>query len=137
MNPGQRPTIAMVSYAATTETVTVTVRPVYLDEQSDYFTRRFVFAYFIRIENHGSEEVQLLRRHWLIRDSDGRLSEVEGEGVVGVQPVIPPGEAHEYSSYCILETFEGTMEGTFLMQKPNGGRLRAQIPLFHLRASAN
>ena len=72
----------MVTYEATTHQITVSVRPVYVDGQSDVIARRFVFAYFIRIENHGDEEVQLLRRHWFIRDARGKIQEVEGEGVV-------------------------------------------------------
>ncbi len=127
----------MTSYAATTESITVHVRPVYLDGQSSLAGRRFVFAYFIRIENHGDEEVQLLRRHWLIADADGEVKEVEGEGVVGQQPLIPPGGSHEYNSYCILETFEGSMEGTYRMVRPNGEFFTVVIPRFVLRAAAN
>ena len=127
----------MVPYVATTEDITVTVRPVYLDSQSDMINRRFVFGYFIRILNNGTDEVQLLRRHWLIRDSEGRVQEVEGEGVVGEQPIIPPGGDHKYNSFCVLETFEGSMEGTYLMQRPNGERFRIVIPRFDLRAAAN
>lgn len=127
----------MVSYDATTETVTVSVRPVYLDDKSDVVARRFVFAYFITIENHGFDEVQLLRRRWRIVDADGHVQEVEGAGVVGQQPTIGPGEAHEYHSFCVLRTFEGTMEGTYLMQREDGARFRAQIPRFYLRALAN
>ncbi len=127
----------MVSFAATTSDITVTVRPVFLDEQSDFFEKRFVFGYFIRIQNDGLEEVQLLRRHWHIWESTGRVQEVEGEGVIGRQPVIPPGAAHEYSSFCVLTSFEGGMEGTYLMQRANGARFRIAIPRFHLRAAAN
>ena len=127
----------MVTYDATTETVTVTVRPVYLDDKSDVIAQRFVFVYFVRVENHGPDEVQLLRRRWVITDSDGRVQEVEGAGVIGKQPVIGPGEAHEYHSFCVLPTFEGTMEGTYLMQREGGARFRAQIPQFHLHALAN
>jgi ApaG protein len=127
----------MVPYVATTDDITVTVRPVYLDSQSDLMNRRFVFGYFIRIANDGREEVQLLRRHWIIRDSDGRIQEVEGEGVVGEQPVIAPGEDHVYNSFCVLETFEGSMEGTYLMERSNGERFRIAIPRFDLRAAAN
>ena len=127
----------MVPYVATTDDITVTVRPVYLDSQSDMINRRFVFAYFIRILNNGTDEVQLLRRHWLIRDSEGRVQEVEGEGVVGEQPIIPPGGDHNYNSFCVLETFEGSMEGTYLMQRSNGDRFRIAIPRFDLRAAAN
>ncbi|MEX1055443.1 MAG: Co2+/Mg2+ efflux protein ApaG, partial [Rhodothermales bacterium] len=125
----------MVPYVASTDDITVTVRPVYLDSQSDMMNRRFVFGYFIRIVNNSSDEVQLLRRHWLIRDSDGRLQEVEGEGVVGEQPVIPSGDEHRYNSFCVLETFEGSMEGSYLMQRPNGERFRIAIPRFNLRAA--
>lgn len=127
----------MVPYIATTNEITVTVRPVYLDEQSDFWARRFVFGYWIRIENQGEGEVQLLRRHWLIRDETGRVQEVEGAGVVGKQPVIEPGAIHEYNSFCVLETFTGSMEGTYLMQRSNGERFRITIPRFDLRAGAN
>lgn len=127
----------MVTYDATTQAVTVTVQPVYLDAKSDPLVRRFVFAYFVRIENHGDAPVQLLRRWWTITDADGRVQEVEGAGVVGRQPAILPGASHEYHSFCVLPTFEGTMEGTYLMERPDGGRFHATIPRFHLRALAN
>lgn len=127
----------MVPYIATTDDITVTVRPVYLDSESDMMNRRFVFGYFIRIANRGIGEVQLLRRHWFIRDSEGRVEEVEGEGVIGEQPVITAGHDHRYNSFCVLETFEGTMEGTYLMERDGGERFRITIPLFHLRAAAN
>ena len=127
----------MIPYIATTEDITVTVRPVYLDGKSDLIEKRFVFGYFVRIENHSLEEVQLLRRHWYIRDGFGRLKEVEGEGVIGEQPIILPGEAHEYNSLCVLNTFEGSMEGTYLMERANGERFRVNIPRFDLRAAAN
>jgi ApaG protein len=127
----------MQAYVATTENITVIVRPLYLDGQSNLLARKFVFAYFIRIQNDGTEPVQLLRRHWFIRSSEGDIKEVEGEGVIGQQPVIPPGRAHEYSSYSVLETFEGTMEGTYLMEKPNGEQFSIAIPKFVLRAAAN
>lgn len=127
----------MVSYDATTETVTVTVRPVYLDDKSNVLARRFVFAYFVRIENGGADAVQLLRRQWRITDSEGHVQHVEGEGVVGMQPRIAPGDAHEYHSFCALTTFEGTMEGAYELEREGGSRLFAQIPRFHLRALAN
>ncbi len=127
----------MVPYIATTAAITVTVRPVYLDSQSDFMIRRFVFGYLIEINNNSEGEVQLLRRHWYIRDSNGRVQEVEGDGVIGEQPVILPGRNHKYSSYCVLETFEGSMEGTYLMQRPSGERFKIAIPRFDLRAAAN
>lgn len=127
----------MVPYVATTQDITVTVRPVYLDGQSDVLNKRFVFGYFVRIQNEGTAEVQLLRRHWHIQDSKGRVQEVEGEGVVGKTPVIGPGESHEYNSFCIIETFEGAMEGTYLMEREYGSRFKVNIPRFDLRAAAN
>jgi ApaG protein len=127
----------MLEYVATTESVTVKVRPFYLEEQSDYFTKKFVFAYFIRVENKGTESVQLLRRHWFIKHGSGRVEEVEGEGVVGKQPIILPGGHHEYNSFCVLDALEGTMEGTYLMQRQGGDYFRAEIPRFTLRAGAN
>ena len=127
----------MQTYVATTENITVSVRPIYLDGQSDPMARKFVFAYFVRIDNDGTEDVQLVRRHWFIRDSNGEEKEVEGEGVVGKQPVIESGEAHEYSSFCILETFEGSMEGSYQMARSNGEKFNVSIPRFNLRAAAN
>ncbi|MCX6133242.1 MAG: Co2+/Mg2+ efflux protein ApaG [Ignavibacteriales bacterium] len=127
----------MTTYTATTEGIRITVQPVYLDGQSDVLKRKFVFAYFIRIENNSSQRVQLTRRRWYIKHSTGKVEEVEGEGVVGKQPDIRPGEFHEYSSYCVLETLEGTMEGTYLMQRENGELFRVTIPKFTLRAMSN
>lgn len=127
----------MVSYDATTDAITVTVRPVYLDDRSEVLESRFVHLYFVEIENEGPGEVQLLRRRWIITDAHGNVQEIEGEGVVGRQPVLGPGDVHEYHSFCVLPTFEGTMEGTYLMQRENGSRFRAEIPRFHLRALVN
>ena len=127
----------MFPFVATTHEITVSVRPVYLDGESDVMRRRFVFGYYIRIQNGGSAPVQLLRRRWLIRDQAGAVEQVEGDGVVGKQPLIDAGSAHTYSSFCILKTFEGTMEGTYLMQRTSGEEFEIQIPRFVLRAAAN
>jgi ApaG protein len=127
----------MQAYTATTEKIKITARPVYLEDQSDLLEHKFVFAYFIHIENHGNEKVQLLRRHWIINHAGGRIEEVEGEGVVGKQPVILPGGVHEYNSFCVLDAFEGSMEGTYLFQRESGEYFRATIPRFVLRAAAN
>lgn len=127
----------MQEYAAVTEDVRISVRPIYLDGQSDSMAHKFVFAYFVRIENLGTDTVQLLRRHWFINHAGGRIEEVEGEGVVGKQPIIPAGKVHEYNSFCILETFEGSMEGTYLIQRSNGEMFHAAIPRFRLIAAAN
>ncbi|MEX0821794.1 MAG: Co2+/Mg2+ efflux protein ApaG [Rhodothermales bacterium] len=127
----------MIPYIATTQDITVTARPVYLDSESDIMSRRFVFGYLMQIDNGSASDVQLLRRQWLIRDDEGRVQEVEGEGVIGRKPVIAPGAHHKYSSFCVLETFVGTMEGSYLMERESGERFRITIPLFHLRAAAN
>lgn len=127
----------MIPYVATSNGIRVTVRPVYLDGQSDVLARRFVFGYYVRIDNESLDDVQLLRRHWIISDSSGRIEEVEGEGVIGRQPVIAPGEHHEYNSYCVLQTFVGTMEGTYTMEKGRGERFKVDIPRFDLQAASN
>lgn len=127
----------MARFTATTGEITIKAQPVYLEAQSDFMERKFVFAYFIRIENHGPEAVQILRRHWFINHGGGHVEEVEGEGVVGKQPVIQPGGHHEYNSFCVLDGMEGSMEGTYLMHRANGEYFRATIPRFMLRAAAN
>ena len=127
----------MVTYSAITDDIVVRVSPVYIDGQSNVIDRGFVFAYYVRIENNGREAVQLLRRKWVIRDSGGKIEEVEGEGVVGQQPVIQPGEAHEYNSYCVLQTFEGSMEGCYTMERATGETFPVEIPRFVLVAAAN
>lgn len=126
-----------MQYSLTTAQITVTVRPMYLDGKSDFFQNRFVFAYFIKISNDSLEEVQLLRRKWIITDAFGNVEHVEGAGVVGQVPVILPSESYEYNSFCVLKSFEGTMEGKYLMQKSNGERFYIDIPLFHLKAQVN
>lgn len=127
----------MVQYVSTTAEITITVRPVYLDRESNVFDRRFVFGYFVRIENQGTSDVQLLRRRWLIQETTGRVQEVEGDGVIGKQPVITPGGAHQYNSFVVLASTEGIMEGDYLMERADGERFRAVIPRFDLRAMAN
>ena len=129
--------IIMLAYIATTENIKVIVRPIYLDGQSNLMDKKFVFAYFIRIENHSGEKVQLLRRHWCISDAKGNIEEVDGVGVVGEQPFIPSGGAHEYNSYCVLKWFEGAMEGTFEMRHEHGEGFTVQIPKFFLKAAVN
>jgi ApaG protein len=127
----------MLSYTEFTQEILVRVSPMYLDGQSDPMVKKFVFAYFVRIENHGLQDVRLLRRHWFIHDGNRETKEVEGEGVVGKQPVIHPQGAHEYNSFCVLETFEGSMTGTYLMQRADGEQFQVIIPRFFLRAAAN
>ena len=93
--------------------VRVVVRPVYLPQQSRPSENQWVFAYRVRMVNESGRTVQLRTRHWTIVDADGERRSVDGEGVVGQQPLLEPGGAFEYTSFCPLETAWGTMEGTF------------------------
>ena len=117
--------------------IRVTVRPVYLRDQSDPAARHYVFAYFVRIENVGGQAAQLISRRWLIHDSAGEDTEVEGEGVVGEQPLIAPGRVHEYQSFCILKSGEGYMEGHYDFVRADSTSFKAEIPRFLLSASAS
>ena len=127
----------MSVYVATTQGITVTAHPIYIDGQYDLINKKFDFAYFIRILNNTEAPVRLLRRHWYIFDSSGGIKEVDGEGVLGKQPLILPGEAHFYRSFSILDTFEGAMEGIYLMRRESGEEFNVAIPRFVLRAAAN
>ncbi len=109
--------------SAITEGVKVSVLTEYQSAYSNPMQAHFVFTYKIAIENHSDHTIKLLRRHWLIFDSNGTLREVEGEGVVGVQPVLEPGEVHEYVSGCNLQTSMGKMLGTYQMERLIDGRL--------------
>jgi ApaG protein len=108
----------------------------YLRDQSEPSARHYVFAYFVRIENVSETSVQLMSRRWLIHDSAGDDIEVKGDGVVGEQPVIPPGHVHEYQSFCILKSGEGYMEGHYNFLAPDSTTFKAEIPRFLLSASA-
>ncbi|ARS34800.1 Co2+/Mg2+ efflux protein ApaG [Pontibacter actiniarum] len=117
----------------TTEGVKVTVTTNYLPDYSSPVQQHFVFAYRIKIENKSEFTVKLLRRHWYIHDATGVVREVEGEGVVGQQPVLEPGEMHEYVSGCNLKTGIGKMRGNYLMERLVDGRqFKANIPEFTL-----
>jgi ApaG protein len=117
-----------------TEGMRITVRPLFLRDQSRPAFGQFVFAYFVRIENIGDQAAQLLSRRWLIHDSIGEDTEVAGEGVIGEQPLIAPGHVHEYQSYCILKSPNGYMEGQYQFVRADGTRFEAQIPRFVLNA---
>ncbi len=104
----------------------------YLEQQSDPENGAFVHAYVITIVNQGGQPAQLLSRYWLITHGNGRLEEVEGEGVVGEQPWIGPGDSYRYTSGCVMESDVGTMEGHYEFQAENGERFRVQIPRFVL-----
>jgi len=117
----------------TTNGVSVSVRTDYQEEYSNPNQKNFVFTYRILIENHSDFTVQLLRRKWLIVDADGSVKEVEGEGVVGQQPVIETGGVHEYVSGCNLRSGMGLMQGYYTMQRMmDGKQFDVVIPEFHL-----
>jgi ApaG protein len=119
-----------------THGIRITVHPLFLGEQSEPEAQRFVFAYFVRLENVGATPARLLRRHWKIHDSIGEDSEVEGEGVVGQQPLLPPGGIHEYQSFCVLKSTSGHMEGEYHFVREDGTSFDAMIPRFILDATA-
>jgi ApaG protein len=104
----------------------------YLADQSDEKAGRYVFAYTITIRNAGNTTAQLISRHWIITDSQGLVQEVRGLGVVGAQPVLVPGESHEYTSGTAIATPVGTMRGSYQMVAEDGTRFEAQIPEFTL-----
>ena len=127
---------ALFPHAARTEDVIVRVSVSFLPEQSELEKERWFWAYHIRIENCGDAPVQLLTRHWSITDGNGRQQEVEGEGVVGEQPLIGPGESFDYVSGCPLATASGEMEGSYRMIRPDGTQFDAEIPRFPLAGPA-
>ena len=94
----------------------MSVETEYAAEHSDAEQNRFVFFYYITIHNRGTQAVQLISRHWQISDATGKVEEVRGEGVVGEQPIIEPGESHFYNSFCMLETPVGCMQGSYQMR---------------------
>jgi ApaG protein len=121
------------AYTSTTRGVTVTVRSFYLEDKSQPEEAHFVWAYRIRIENRGREPVHLLRRTWLITDARGVTQRVHGEGVVGEQPLLEPGEAFEYTSGTPLGTPSGFMRGSYEMALPSSGEtFEVEIPTFSL-----
>ncbi len=122
----------MSSSEALTEGVRVTVEARYSAEHSLPGSRWF-FLYTITIANEGSQAVQLVSRHWQIRDATGRVQEVKGAGVVGEQPVIEPGGSYEYTSGCPLPTPFGSMEGSYQMTRRGGDPFDARIERFELR----
>lgn len=119
----------------TTNGITISVQTQFLPDHSDPRNGKFIFGYFITIENGSNETVQLLRRHWLIQDSNGTKREVDGDGVIGQQPILNPGDIHAYSSFCDLSTDIGKMSGAYLMLRVSTGTFfEATVPPFKLVA---
>ena len=121
-------------HAATTDDITVRVSVSYLSEQSEPGKGRWFWAYHIRIENGGRKPVQLVSREWTISDARGVTHVVQGDGVVGEQPVIEPGGSFDYVSGCPLTTPTGTMEGQYQMVAADGRRFPIEVPRFPLIA---
>ncbi len=119
-------------YQATTRDITVEVEPVYLNDQSDPDKGVYVWAYHVKIVNNGEQAVQLRSRYWKITDASGHIQEVQGEGVVGEQPFLPPGESYEYTSGAPLPTPSGIMGGKYHMESLDGSRFSIEIPTFSL-----
>jgi len=121
-------------YEQDTEGIRVRVRPAFSLADSSVGEHRFVFTYHVEMENLGDVPAQLLYRYWRIHDAGGEDREITGEGVVGQQPLLGPGGAHEYKSYCILESPAGYMEGHYTFQRPDGSKFEARVPRFLLAA---
>ncbi|MFQ5563260.1 MAG: Co2+/Mg2+ efflux protein ApaG [Parvularculaceae bacterium] len=119
-------------YERITRGIHVSVAPNYLEDQSDPMEGRYVWAYTVRIDNRSSEIVRLRTRYWRITDAMGYTEEVEGDGVVGEQPVIHPGEGFEYTSGAPLSTPSGLMVGSYRMETANGEFFDVDIPAFSL-----
>jgi ApaG protein len=114
--------------------VRVQTTPRYVPEESNPEDAHFVFSYHVRIDNHSENRLTLRRRHWVIIDAEGERRDVEGEGVVGQQPELEPGETFQYVSYCLLPTEWGTMEGEYDMEAPGGDRFDVAVGRFYLAA---
>ena len=119
-------------YTQKTKNISVTVTPIYLEDQSEPEEDHYVWAYQVRIENDGVETVQLRSRHWRITDANGLVQEVRGAGVVGEQPVLEPGETFQYTSGTPLNAPSGIMVGSYEMQTDDGDMIEVDIPAFSL-----
>ncbi|MEO1016825.1 MAG: Co2+/Mg2+ efflux protein ApaG [Pseudomonadota bacterium] len=121
-------------YSEITRSIRVSVEPFFVHEQSEPHRNRYVFGYKVRIRNDSDGIVQLISRHWHITDGSGRRYEVRGEGVVGEQPFLEPGESFEYTSGAPLRTPSGFMSGSYVMQGKDGLYFDVRIPAFSLDA---
>lgn len=112
--------------------IDVQAEPTYIPSQSDPDQARYVFSYTITIRNTGQVAARLLTRHWIITNANGEVQEVHGEGVVGNQPYLKPGESYRYTSGSIMETPVGSMRGSYQMIADDGTEFDAEIPMFTL-----
>jgi ApaG protein len=118
--------------SAVTQGIRVEVRSDYRADRSDPSAGRWLFAYTVQVANEGSAPAQLVARHWIITDANGAREEVVGDGVVGHQPRLDPGERFEYTSFCVLRTPHGSMRGTYRMVRDDGTSFEAEIAPFPL-----
>jgi ApaG protein len=132
-----RPTVAEPTSHAETDGIRVNVESYYLAEQSSPRDDRYVFAYKITISNESHRTAQLRTRHWIITDGRGTIEEVRGDGVVGEQPRLRPGQSFQYTSGCVLTTPIGTMHGTYRMWRDDGTYFDAEIAPFSLALPAS
>ena len=121
-----------MSSTALTQGIRVSVQSQYIPERSASAANQYAFAYTVRIANEGDNTAQLRSRHWVITDGEGKVQEVRGDGVVGAQPTLRPGQAFEYTSGCALRTPRGTMHGTYQMVREDGSPFDAVIAPFAL-----
>lgn len=112
--------------------IDIKVQPAYIAEQSDPTKDHYVFSYTVTIQNNGSLPAKLLTRHWIITDGDGETQEVKGEGVIGEQPHLKPGDGFQYTSGTFMNTPFGTMRGSYQMITDTGEKFDAKIPSFQL-----
>jgi len=119
-------------YEAITQDIKVSVRPYFLESESDPENNHYFWAYNIQIENDGLETIQLMFRNWTISDINGNVEEVHGEGVVGEQPVLEPGDSFEYTSGCPLEASSGMMHGHYEVVTSDGRDFIVNVPAFSL-----
>lgn len=122
--------------SAVTEGIEVSVRSEFRADRSAPAQARFLYTYTVRISNGGPGGAQLLRRHWIITDARGEREEVKGDGVIGQQPRIEPGQSFQYTSFCVLKTPLGQMRGTYTMQREDGTTFDAEIAPFALAVPA-
>ena len=119
-------------FSKTTNNINISVKPYYLEEQSEPNEQHFVWAYQVTINNLGQQTVQLKKRYWEITDSNGEKKEVRGAGVIGEQPILQPGTKYEYTSGTPLSTPSGFMEGYYEMETTDGNKFAVSVPLFSL-----
>lgn len=124
-------------YSKTTKGIKVTVTPYFLDDQSSPNESHFVWAYQVNIQNSSSSTIKLNHRNWIIIDANGKIINVQGEGVVGEFPILKPGESFEYTSGTPLKTSNGIMQGFYLMSQKDGEQIKIDIPTFSLDSPYN